>query len=266
MSKAVRSLTPTGYSLLVDLAGENPGLFAEPDDLKQEVDNRIKQNADEESRVFMEHVWQPKESLDQLIDNAVKGPELDFEHAIELRRIFPEFTAFEMSNPDVLASINCFHIPDYVRTRWGTSSLAKSAEQRKQTNFVKSHYLGSSKESNTVARLWWLYEFARRASDHSQYSFEILLKKMAGNVNFYHQMLRRSYLMASDRIRAAILDVAIASGLADENKTGSVNKVMQSLNRKAGGISFDILSYKELRRHVEESLPPKEVAAPSPRP
>ena len=266
MPKAVRSLTSTGYSLLVDLAGESPGLFAEPDTLKQEVGNRIKQNAEEESSVFMGHAWQPKESLDQLINDAVKGPGLDFEHAIRLRRIFPEFTAFEMSDPSVLASINCFHIPSYVRTRWGTSNLAKSADQKKQTNFVKSHYLGYSKESNTIARLWWLYEFALRASEHSQYNFEMLLKKMARNVNFYHQMLRRSYLMASDRIRAAVLDVAITSGLADENKTGSVSTVMQSLNRKAGGISFDILSDEELRRLVEESLPPKEDAAPSSRP
>ena len=194
------------------------------------------------------------------------GEVVDAEHARRLRQIFPTFTAFEMSDPRLLASINCFHIPGYVRTRWGTSILAKSTERKKQIKFVRSHYLDSSKESNTVARLWWLYEFALRTSQFSKYDPETLLEKMAGHVNFYHQVLHRSYLMASDRIRAAILDVGISSGLADENKTSSVNKVMQSLNRKAGGVSFDVLSDEELRHHVEESLPPKEDAAPRSQP
>ena len=266
MSKAVQALSSTGYSSLLELAAERPDIFAKPDELKQALDDRIKQNADEESNIFVGSSWQPAEPLEQLTADAVKGPRRDAEHARRLRQIFPTFTAFEMSDPRVLASINCFHIPSYVRTRWGTSILAKSTERKKQTSFVRSHYLRHSKESNTIARLWWLYEFALRTSQHSKYDPETLLEKMAGNVNFYHQVLRRSYLMASDRIRAAILDVGISSGLAEENKTSSVNKVMQSLNRKAGGVSFDVLSDEELRHHVEESLPPKEDAAPRSQP
>ena len=266
MTEAVHPFTYAGYSLLEIIASEKPSLFLEPDELKQELISRIKQNADEESNIFVGSSWQPAEPLEQLTADAVKGPRRDAEHARRLRQIFPTFTAFEMSDPRVLASINCFHIPGYVRTRWSTSSLAKSTERKKQTSFVRSHYLRHSKESNTIARLWWLYEFALRTSQHSKYDHEALLEKMAGHVNFYHQVLRRSYLMASDRIRAAILDVGISSGLAEENKTSSVNKVMQSLNRKAGGVSFDVLSDEELRHHVEESLPPKEDAAPRSQP
>ena len=267
MIKAVHPLTSTGYSLLEGIAKDRPSLFLEPDDLEQELESRLKSNAEEDSKAFASNPkWYPKEPLEQLTDDAVKGPSHDMEHALRLRRVFPEFTAFEMSDPRVLASINCFHIPSYVRTRWSLSSLAASTEREDQTKFARLHYLGRNKQDNTIARLWWLYEFALRTSEYSIHDFETLLGKMANNVNFYHQILRRSYLMASDRIRAAILDVAIASGLADESKTISVTKVMQSLNRKAGGVSFDLLSYKELCHLVEESLPPKEDAAPSSRP
>ena len=89
---------------------------------------------------------------------------------------------------------------------------------------------------------------------------------MAGNVNFYHQILRRTYLMASDRIRATLLDVSIESGLVDENKTKSVNDVMRLLNRAAGGISLDVLENEALKRQLEEVMPPKEDTVPNPQP
>ena len=233
MIEAVYPLTYTGYSLLEGIAKDQPSLFSEPDDLKRELESRVKLNAEEGSKAFASNPkCYPKEPLEQLTNDVVKGPKHDEEHALRLRRVFPELTAFEMSDPRVLASINCFHIASYVRTRWSTSSLAVSTEREEQTKFIKLHYLGRSKESNTIARLWWLYEFAFRTSEHSIYDFETLLEKMANNVNFYHQILQRSYLMASDHIRAAVLDVGIASGLADENKTSSTNKVMQSLTSR----------------------------------
>ncbi len=267
MNDVVKPLTDTAHLLLQELAKEQPDLFSCSGTLQEQLEKKLSSSAEEESKIFSEHTkWYPKESLKHLIADVVSGPAHDSEHVKLLRQIFPTFTALEMSDPRVLASLNCFHIADYVKIRWGSSNIATSTEKDKQTRFIKSHYLGRSKESNTIARLWWLYEFALRSSKYSKYDCDTLLEKMAHNVNFYHQILRRSYLMASDRVRAAVLDVAIASGLADANKTSEVTKVMRLLNRKAGGISLDVLSDEELRRHIKESLPPKEGAAPSPQP
>ena len=131
------------------------------------------------------------------------------------------------------------------------------------SNFIGLDML---KKPNATARLWWLFEYSKRAEEYLIYSTETLLEKMAGNVNFYHQILRRTYLMASDRIRATLLDVSIESGLVDENKTKSVNDVMRLLNRAAGGISLDVLENEALKRQLEEVMPPKEDTVPNPQP
>lgn len=150
-----------------------------------------------------------------------------------------------------------------MKTRWETSSLAKSKNKSDKEQFVKLHWLESNFEANTAARLFWLYEYAIRAAGHSKFDAEVLLDKMADNVNFFHQILRRRYLMASDRIRAAILDISIESGLVDSNKTSEVSKMMRLLNRTAGGISLDILSDEELRSRIKDVMPPKGETAPN---
>lgn len=255
------ALTTTTYGFLDDIASENPEFFINGD--MGPLRKKLQKMADEsgEDNVDVHNVnrkFIPQASLDFLVDNAVAGPESDYDHAMFLRKALPTVSAADMSDRRLLASICCFHLTDYVSERWKSSRLHKSKDQQKQAEFVKLHWLGDSKQANSVARIWWLYEFAFRAAKESlEYDGEVLLQKMAKNVNFYHQILRRSYLMASDKIRAAVLDVAIGSGLADRNNTKEVSSMMEQLNRIAGGMSLDNLSPQELREKVEEALPPK---------
>lgn len=257
--KTIYALTDYGYDLLLDIADRKPYLLRNFNSelLMGELENRIKENAQEHIQLFSENrKWVPQNSLDAFNEDAVVGPELDAKHAQYLRRALPTITSADMSDRRVLASICCFHISNYVDKRWGLSKLSKSSNLDDQVTFVKLHWLGNKKESNAVARLWWLYEFANRAAEYSKYDTNVLLKKISSNVNFYHQILRRT-LIASDRIRAAVLDIAIETGLADRNKTNEVNSTMSQLNRIAGGISLDILSDEELREQVEGALHPK---------
>lgn len=258
--KLICPLTDSGYAFLEDIAEKNPALFRSSNSelLKTELENRRKKSAEESTSPFNEKKeWMPQNSFDIFNRSAIAGPELDAKHARHLRRVLPTITSADMSDKRVLASICCFHISNYIDKRWASSELSKSNELEKQVKFVKLHWLGNDKESNALARLWWLYEFADRTAKYSKYEADELLEKMSNNVNFYHQILRRKYLMASDRIRSAILDVAIETGLADRNKTGEVSSTMRQLNRVAGGISLDILSDEELREQVEGALHPK---------
>jgi len=259
-SNQIHALTDSGYALLETIADDRPDLFwnSESELLMKELKERAGQSGDEEVSLFSQNrKWTPQRALEALVEDAVSGPSSDAEHAHHLRQALPTMTPADMSDKRVLSSICCFHLSEYVGKRWQSSSLSKSDDLEKQTNFAKLHWLGNSKESNALARIWWLYEFAQRSAPYSAHDGDALLEKMAGNVNFYHQMLRRAYLMASDRIRAAVLDVAISSGLADRNNTKEVSSVMRQLNRVAGGISLDVLSDAELREKVEDALPPK---------
>lgn len=268
MNEKIFALSDTGYSLLLSIAENNPSLFtdASAEELLTELKEQAALNADDVEPLAKNRFWNPLMPFQYLIDNVVAGPGNDAEHAKYLRQALPTLTASEMSDHRVLASINCFHLDGYVKERWSLSSLARKNDKESKTKFVKLHWLGYAKEPNTTARLWWLFEYAKRAEEYSVYSTETLLEKMAGNVNFYHQILRRTYLMASDRIRATLLDVSIESGLVDENKTKSVNDVMRLLNRAAGGISLDVLENEALREQLEEVMPPKGGTVPSHQP
>lgn len=264
MSSEVCALTTEGYNALLRVADDKPELFLESkiDEIKQELQEQIKNNAEKSAPLFSKRKWTSASSLEEtIINNASSGPKKDAEHAKCFRQSFPVLTRSDMADERVLASLNCFHLSEYVAIRWQSSKDAKSEDKDTQKKFVKKHWLGVDKKANAVARIWWLYEYSHSSAEYSQYTPEVLLEKMANNVNFYHQMLDRPYLMASASIRAGILDVSISTGLADENKTGETNKLMRSLNRTAGGISLDILNREKLRELVEESLPPKEDAA-----
>lgn len=263
MTSPLRALTDVGYQLLLEIAKDQPELFRrkDPADLKEEMRRRQKNRPDPASSLFdHSRLAQPQQPLGALAEKAVKGPSRDREHAEYLWHALPTVSAADMSDPRVLAAINCFHLQGrYVNTRWGLGPLGKSDKPEKATKFVSLHWLGNSKESNTAARLWWLCEFSRRAGAprYSKYPTEVLLYELSSNVNFYHQMLRRTYLMASDRVRGTVIDVSLHDGLLRRNNTTATSRMLSALNRKAGAISLDVLSDKDLRRHVEGVMPPK---------
>ena len=262
----IRPLTDHGYRLLVEIAREKPELFkaADPQGLRSELERKKRHSADPETALFsLSREWHPLTSLLHLIkETSVSGPKEDAAHARWLRAALPTLTPADAGDDRVLASINCFHLAEYVVVRWSSSSLSSSTDAATQTKFVKKHWLGHSPESNAAGRLWWLYAFARRAAPHSEHDAEVLLNTLAGNVALYHQMLRRPYLMASHRIRATVLDTVIASGLLEAPKLQhSINTMMRLLNRVGGAISLDVLSDGALREVVEGCLPPKGEAA-----
>lgn len=255
----VRALTSNGYRLLDLIAGRSPEMFTagDPDALKAEMERR----RDRDAKLFDAHrVWHQQTPLESIDDSAKPGPGMDAEHARMLRAALPALTAADASDPLVLASINCFHLAGYTPVRWSLSKHSpkpdRSVSHDDSVEFVRTHWLGRGKESNSAARLWWLYEFAARAEKHSAHNRGTLLDLMAGNVGLYHQMLRRGYLMASDRIRALVLDAASESGMTDsKNVLGQANKTMKRLNRKAGAVSLDVLSKPKLRTTVRGCLP-----------
>lgn len=258
----IRALTERGYVLLAQMAQENPDLFlsAAPNLLEEELNKKNADNGGQGEKLFSEkRVWYPVHSLENLNAVAEAGPGPDATNARYLRESLPTLTRSDMSDHRVLTSINCFHLAKFSKVRWESSNLSDIPD--KKVEFVKVHWLGTDKQGNTVARLWWLYEFAVCAAEHSKYEAEVLLEKMAGNVNFYHQLLRRRYLLASDRIRAMVLEVSLETGLLEENNTTTSSRMLESLNLAAGGRSLDILGDKELRRCVEEVMPPKGDAA-----
>lgn len=270
-TERVHTLTSTGHKLLEDIASDIPSLIrtGTADDLYAEMVRRKTDRSgdDPDSPLFSERSWPVQMSLSSLADDPVPGPGNDAAHAEWIHKALPTVTTADMSDRRILAAINCFHIPGYSNTRWKSSKkLWSSTDSTVQTRFVLNHWLGHSKESNTVARLWWLYEFARQAAVYSVHDTNALLNEIASHVNFYHQLLRRKYIRASPRIRAIILDVSIENGLLSRNNTRETSRMMQRLNLTAGAISLDILPPDKLREVVEGVMPPKEETVPDPQP
>ena len=266
----VHALTSIGHNLLQDIAHEHPAVIR-TGTAKELYDEILRQHTDRdadnpETPLLSERSWPIQMPLSSLTADPVPGPGNDAAHAEWIYKALPTVTAADMSDYRLLAAINCFHLPGYSDTRWKSSKkLWGSTDPDVQTKFVLNHWLGHSKESNTVARLWWLYEFARQAAAYSEHDTSTLLEAMANHVNFYHQLLRRKYLRASARIRATILDVSIQNGLLSRNNTRETSRTMQRLNLTAGGIGLDILSDDDLREVIEGVMPPKEEAVPDPR-
>ena len=261
----VRALTDPGYGLLQDVAGDTPHLLraGNPETLWEEMQRRRAETSiGQDSPLFSQRCWgiDPSRPLSSLSEDAIPGPRKDEVYAEWLYNALPEVTAADMADQRVLTSINCFHLADYPNIRWRSSSLWGNTDPDKQSKFVNKHWLGDAgriRESDTAARLWWLYYFARQASQHSEHNTDRLLREMANNINFYHALLYFPYLMASNRIRAAILDVSIRCGLSSRNRDSDTRSMLRGLNLTAGAISLDILSDTELRDIVKEVTPSK---------
>jgi len=262
----VHALTADGYSLLQDVAKDDPALIraAEPERLISDMLVRHEDRTGGQGNgtdLFTQRSWPISHilSLVGLDAAAVAGPSSDAVHAEWLHSALPTVKAADMSDQRMLAAINCFHLPAYSNIRWKTSNLWSSSDPKKQARFVKGHWFGNSKQSNTAARLWWLYELAKRAEEWSEHDTDTLLHTMANNVNFYHQMIvRRQEQSASDRVRAHILDVAIRDGHAARNRTSEWNHARQRLNLTAGAVNLDIITDDALRELIEGVMPPKE--------
>ena len=99
-------------------------------------------------------------------------------------------------------------------------------------------------------------ELAERVSQYSEHTAEEIIDKMAGDVNFYHQIIDRPYLAANPKLMAVLYDVFF-----DDNEhlgmTKNINELLKGLNIRAAANALDLMDYDQLRSIVEEAKPPK---------
>ncbi len=256
------ALTKTSYRLLRQLAAKEPELFINPNTtkLRARFDQECQKTAEPVELFDTRDYWIVNQThLHEIISTAPEGggPSRDATHARLFRQAFPDLkNPADAADPLVMASINTFHLDKYVPLRWESSPYNRE-DKNSQTEFVKSHWLLSSKESNTAQRLWWLHEFAHSAADHSSHTSDELLDLLANNVGLYHQMLNRPYLMASDRIRAIVIDLAEKNRLTSTNAKANTNRLMAQLNKVAGSRNLDVLDSETLKDIIEGCIFPK---------
>lgn len=249
---SLRIVNDDGYKSLRRLAETNPAYFIDP------ISEQLEQLMVEEAGT--NEVWGPRldlhDDLSSLIEETEAGPRRDAIHAKTIRSALVGLTPAAASNGYLWASVNCFAIPQYVPVRWSTSNNKGT----KPSNFVLDHwiqYSGSDgRKWNAAARLWWMGELADRIALYSEHSQDELLATMAGNVNFYHQTIDRTYLAANPRLLAVLYDVFL-DGNEHLNVTKAVSDMLKSLNIRAGANALDMMDYDELRSIVEEAKPPK---------
>ena len=252
MMESVRIVNDDGYKALQWLADHEPDLFITPS--PQTLRERMVQEAGTDD------VWgsavELRASLDSLSKETVSGPRTDATHAKTLRTALPGLTPAVASDGYLWASINCFAIPDYVPVRWSTSNN----KDTKPSNFVRDHWLqyqrSEGRKWNAAARLWWMGELASRVANYSEHNPDELLETMAGNVQFYHQTIDRTYLAANTKLLAVLYDVLL-DGNEHLNSTKAVSDMLKSINLRAGATALDLMDYEELRGIVEEAKPPK---------
>ena len=260
-------LSGAGYRALLSLAEQ------EPESLRSGDHHEARRNLEKacgNEPPFSDVCLGPidKDRLDEIVETVPPrgGPEADASHARLLRQALPpSVTASDMADPLVYASINVFHLAEYVTARWRSSKFIdsttgefiESTTQRERARFVTSHWLKPSKIDNTAQRLWWLYEFATRAAPYSSRTADQLLDLMADNVGLYHQMVDRSLLMASDPIRGMVIDAAMEHSLVGSNTLRHINELMRRLNAVAGACSLDLVDDDTLRQIIQGCVPPK---------
>ena len=252
----IQLINNSGYDALTNLAESQPWLFVHSDaeELRRhmEIIGYDEHGPDVELYSGQLSDVTPLHKLNHLQES---GPESDVEHAPAIRSVLGD-SLVQSANRLLWATINCFVLPQYVRVRWESSNLSNS----ESTRFVERHWLRYSgsdgRKWNAAARLWWLSEMATRASEYSEHSYDDLLAAMAGNVNFYHQTIDRTFLVSNSRLLAAAYDVFL-DGNDYLRTTKQASALMTALNLRAATLSFDFLDYDELRTVVEEAKPPK---------
>ena len=181
--------------------------------------------------------------LQGLNDADSQSDSTDASNAPIIRQAFPDITPAKAADHRLWASVNCFALLPYTTMRWNQRTSAKAPcrtdEVQKLREWVQEHYLGHGvdmKQDNAAARLWWLTEMAERASPHSKHSADRLLSAMANDVEMYHQLLFRPYLVSSPRVVGTIYDVALSSGNDYLRRRPYPNRMLQNLNLKAAAV------------------------------
>ena len=245
-----------GLATLKLLAQEKPSIFvdAKPDALIAAMEDRA------ETTELWDDALDLKGDLSPLNEIEQGGPASDGQYAREVRNALGHLSPSEGLNEHRWATINCFVLPQFASVRW---SHVQPAETSRLASFVSSHWLSggrvSARQDNSIARLWWLNEFSKRAAQHTaMYSADELLDAMADYVNLYHQLLSRPILLSRPRLLAAIYEVFLDSDNDYLGATRYANELLSSLNLIAAQVSLDLMDMTELRNVIEEAKPPKE--------
>lgn len=248
----LRIVNEDGYKALGNLAVAKPQVFTNPQDR-----NLSELMIDEAGT---DNVWKHslhlQSALHSINSEETAGPSTDAIHARTLKDAIPQVTAAEAIDDNLWASINCFLLDNYVPKRWSTSNTLES----NPANFVRAHWLqynsSDGRKWNAAARLWWMGELAERTSQYSEHTADEIIDKMAGSVNFYHQIIDRAYLAANPKMMAVLYDVFF-----DDNEhlsmTKNINELLKGLNIRAAANALDLMDYDQLRSIVEEAKPPK---------
>lgn len=250
--ETLRIINDEGYKALRRLAETNPAYFINPED--HHLDQLMVAEAGTDllwgSTLDLHH------NMTSLNEETKAGPGSDEIHARTIRNTLPSLTPATACNGYLWASINCFAIPQYIPIRWSTSNT----KETRPSNFVLDHwiqYSGSDgRKWNAAARLWWMGELADRIAPYSEHTPDELLATMAGNVNFYHQTIDRTYLAANPKLLAVLYDVFL-DGNGHLNVTKAASDMLKSLNLRAGANALDMMDYDDLRSIVDEAKPPK---------
>ena len=247
-----------GLATLKLLAQEKPSLFldAQPDALIEAMGKRAATS----------ELWDApldiRADLSELNELEQGGPTRDGEYARVVRNALGHLPPSQGLNEHRWASINCFVLPQFASMRW---SHVQPKESNGLPNFVSSHWLSgarvSARQNNSIARLWWMNEFSKRAAHHTaMFSADELLDAMADNVNLYHQLLSRPILLSRPRLLAAIYELFLDSDTDNDylGITRYASELLSSLNFIAAQVSLDLMDTAELRNVIEEAKPPKE--------
>jgi hypothetical protein len=136
----------------------------------------------------------------------------------------------------------------YARTRW-----LGSGSNEKQIADVSTHFFASTmtavRDDNAISRLWWNMYYARilDPSDPAD-----ALRHVAGKADMRSNLLERSQTASRLPLARAILN-AIRS---NQWLTGESNfrEFMKVINRRGGGILFEVLPEKDVEGFVRDCL------------
>ncbi len=257
MRSELKILSEEGYKHLLDLAGTKPEIF-----LRGEVESEL-------AKADNIALWSSERPLfgpiDELNDIVESGPGMDYQHSKILCVALGELKPAEYSDPLLWASLNCFPLSRYTAVRWKfTYRRSKKRGNRKvsMSNFVLSHWLkydSDSRRANASARLFWLNELAGRIASASQSpDIDRVLKLLSGNVNVYHQMLSRPYIMANPMLMAKVCEIIGKAGNEHLKQTKSASDFFSEINTRGGAQALDLMNDDELGSLVNELLPPKD--------
>lgn len=262
-SQVLRILSEEGYKSLFELAHEKPEGFI---DGFNEGSNWLESELRESVETS---IWSSSRrlhrSIDELNEIDKDGPDADYEHSKILCEALGTLSPADYSDGLLWASLNCFNLAKYASVRWKyvyRKSKAHSNERASKASFVNSHWLeytSDSRRANASARLFWLNELSMRISAHSDvFDDDEMLKFLSGNVNVYHQILSRPYLIANSVLMAKICEAIKMSGDGYFKQTKTLSDWLAGINTRAGAQSLDMLDADEIESLVRESQPPKD--------